>query len=74
MGLRQAEPERSAGAARPGDAWSFDIFTAVARALRKRRPGSPTADLDVTRLVAVGESQSAYTLTTYLNGVQPMRA
>jgi hypothetical protein len=35
-------------------------------------PHGPTADVPVQRLVAVGESQSAYALTTYLNGVQPI--
>ena len=32
----------------------------------------PLADLDVTCRLAVGESQSAYALTTYANGVQPL--
>jgi hypothetical protein len=70
-GLRQVDPERYGDLHHPGDAWSYDLFTSVARALRNGAPGSPLADVEVTRLVAVGESQSAYTLTTYLNGVQP---
>ena len=32
----------------------------------------PLNDLDVTCRLAVGESQSAYALTTYANGVQPL--
>jgi hypothetical protein len=70
-GLRQVDPERYGDLHHPGDAWSYDLFTSVARALRYGGPTSPLADLQVTRLIAVGESQSAYTLTTYLNGVQP---
>ena len=70
-GVRQVDPARYAQLHHPGDAWSYDIFTAVARSLRDGAPGGPTEDVAVTRLIAVGESQSAYTLTTYLNGVQP---
>ena len=71
-GLRQVDPERYGHLHHPGDAWSYDVFTSVARALRDGAAGSPLAELRPTRLVAVGESQSAYTLTTYLNGVQPL--
>jgi hypothetical protein len=72
QGLRQVDPVRYGDLHHPGDAWSYDMFTALARALRTSRGAGPTADLDVRRLIAVGESQSAYTLTTYLNGVQPL--
>ena len=72
QGLRQADPERYGSLHHPGDAHSYDLFTAVARALRTPQPDSPTADLDVSHVLAVGESQSAYTLTTYVNGVQPV--
>lgn len=73
-GLRQVDPQRYGQLHHPGDAWSYDIFTSVARALSDGGPTSPLADLQLTRLIAVGESQSAYTLTTYLNGVQPDEA
>ncbi len=78
QGLRQLDPDRYGDLHHPGDAWSYDIFTAVARALRQGGPDSPTAEMSPTagigveRLIAVGESQSAYTLTTYLDGVQPI--
>ena len=70
-GLRQVDPDRYGGLHHPGDAWSYDIFTAVARAVRSAAPHGPTAGIEVTRLIAVGESQSAYALTTYLDGVHP---
>jgi hypothetical protein len=34
--------------------------------------GTPLGDLDVQRIIAVGESQSAFRLTTYVDGVQPL--
>lgn len=72
QGIRQADPERYGTRRHPGDAHAFDLFTAIARALRAHHPDGPTADLDVTRVLAVGESQSAYALTTYVNGVHPL--
>ena len=54
--LRRHEP--------PGDAYCYDIFGAIAAALRG--PGGPLADLRVERVLAVGESQSSMALTTYV--------
>jgi hypothetical protein len=68
-GLRQQDPDRYGDLHHPGDAWSFDIFTAVARALRD--PAGPAGG-GVQRVIATGESQSAYMLTTYVNGVLPV--
>jgi hypothetical protein len=52
----------------PGDAWSFDIFSQVGALLRS----SSAAALGVTgveRLIALGESQSAFFLVTYINAI-----
>jgi len=56
---------RHTALAHPGDAYCFGIFTTVVSALT----AGPLHDLDVTCRLAVGESQSAYALTTYANGV-----
>lgn len=61
-GLRALDPERYGDLAHPGDAWCFDIYTQVARGL--------AADLGATCVLAIGESQSAYALTSYLDLVQ----
>jgi hypothetical protein len=63
QGLRALDPERYGALRHPGDAYCFDLFTQVARGL--------AADLGATCVLAVGESQSAYALTTYANVVQP---
>jgi hypothetical protein len=60
--------ERYAALAHPGDAYCFGIFTTVVSALAD----GPLHDLDVTCRLAVGESQSAYALTTYANGIHPL--
>jgi hypothetical protein len=70
MPLKRADPERYAGLVHPGDAFAYDIFAAVGRALRER--GGPLADLPVERVIALGESQSAGFLVTYVNALDPV--
>ena len=69
QGLKAIDPPRYGSLEQPGDGFSFDIYTQVARAVRsgagmdRRRP---------KRVIAAGESQSAFALVTYYNGVQPL--
>lgn len=69
-GLKALDPARYGSLQHPGDGYSFDIFTQVARALGEG--GAAMGDMLSARLLAVGESQSALALTTYYNGVQPL--
>lgn len=69
-GLKARDPERYGALAHPGDAYCYGIFTAVTEALAS--PGQPLDGFDVTSRIAVGESQSAFALTTYVNAVQPL--
>lgn len=68
-GLRGQDPARYGDLDHPGDAYAYDLFAQVARAVRD---GDPLAGSAVERVLAVGESQSAFALTTYLNGVHPL--
>ncbi len=70
LGLKGIDPARYASLVHPGDGYSFDIFTQVARALR--RGGTVLGGIRPRLLIAAGESQSAMALTTYYNGVQPL--
>lgn len=71
VGLRDADPVRYAHLDHPGDAHCYDIYTQCAAAIVA--PGNPVlGDLEPRCLIAAGESQSAYALTTYVNGVQPL--
>ena len=70
QGLKRLDAERYGTLLHPGDGFSFDIYTQVARALR--RGGAAIGFLEPERVIAVGESQSAIALVTYYNGVQPM--
>ncbi len=73
VGIKHQDPARYGKLHHPGDAYSYDIYTQVARALRANSgPVKPLGDLKPTTLLAMGESQSAYALTTYYDGVQPL--
>jgi hypothetical protein len=69
-GLKAIDPARYGSLAHPGDGYSFDIFTQVARAVLKG--GALLRGAAASRILAAGESQSAFALTTYYNGVQPL--
>ena len=68
-GLKAIDPARYGSLEHPGDGFSFDIFTQVARAVRG---GAGMGGLQPKRVIAAGESQSAFALVTYYNGVQPL--
>ncbi|MDZ7675450.1 MAG: alpha/beta hydrolase domain-containing protein [Acidimicrobiales bacterium] len=69
-GLKGIDPDRYGSLEHPGDAFSFDMYSQIARAVRA---GIPALDgLDPKEVIAVGESQSAAALVTYINGFQPM--
>lgn len=69
-GLVVLDPERYGWLEHPGDGYSFDIFTQVARAVREGGPAMGGTEPEI--VLAAGESQSAIALTTYYNGVQPL--
>jgi hypothetical protein len=71
-GLKKIDPARYGTLHHPGDAFSYDIFTQVARALRTPGGSSALGGLTPERIIGVGESQSAFTMTTYVDGVQPL--
>jgi hypothetical protein len=68
-GLKAIDPARYGTLEHPGDGFSFDIFTQVARALRTDAGLSRSRP---QRVIAAGESQSAFALVTYFKGVQPL--
>ena len=55
----------------PGDRFSYDIFTQAGAAARAAT-GTILEGLAVERVIAVGESQSAFRLTTYANDIDPV--
>lgn len=62
---------RYAALSHPGDSFSYDIFSQAGRAVRDHA-GVLLDGLKPERVLAVGESQSAARLTTYINAVHPL--
>jgi hypothetical protein len=70
--LKAAEPERYASLAHPGDSFSYDIFSQVARALREPGEFDMLQSLEPRQFLAVGQSQAATRLLTYVNAIHPV--
>jgi Alpha/beta hydrolase domain len=70
-GLVGTEPARYASLHHPGDQYSYDIFAQIGRALRTDQNPAVLGDLQAKRILAVGESQSAFFLTTFTDAIQP---
>lgn len=70
-GLRHVDPDRYGTLTHPGDAYSFDILNQVGRAVTGQ-PAALLGDLAPTQVIAMGESQSAMFMTTYVNAIHPL--
>jgi hypothetical protein len=71
MSLKSQAPERYAALSHPGDSFSYDIFSQVGRLVRGADDGV-LGELGPKHVVALGESQSALFMTTYVNAVDPV--
>jgi len=71
-GLKATDPARYDALTHPGDLYSFDIFSQAGVAAAGDAKGvKPLGNLSPKHLIAIGKSQSAFRLVTYVNGVQP---
>lgn len=68
--LKVGDPGRYSSLVHPGDSYSYDMFTQAGRVVVDDAsvlfPG-----LDIERVLATGESQSASRMVTYINAVHP---
>jgi Alpha/beta hydrolase domain len=71
-GLRGDNPDRYGTLEHPGDRYSFDLFRQLGAAVKEAGPDTEAllGGLRPARVLAIGESQSAIYLTTYINAVQ----
>jgi hypothetical protein len=72
MSLKTLDPERYSNLSHPGDAFAYDIFSQVGRVVRQAGGNAVLGELNPEFALAVGESQSAVFLTTYINAVDPL--
>jgi hypothetical protein len=66
--LKRVDAARYGSLAHPGDAFAFDVFSQAGRAVRD---GPLLGGVAPRRVLAIGESQSAVFLVTYVNQVDP---
>ncbi len=64
-------PARYGSLSHPGDSYSYDIFSQAGQAIR-HDSAQVLEGLKPQHVIAVGESQSAFRLVTYIDGVQPL--
>ena len=69
--LKIADPARYGSLNHPGDNYSYDIFS-QAGATVWRQAATILGGLEPVQVIAAGESQSAFRMTTYLNAVAPL--
>jgi hypothetical protein len=72
LSLKTIDPVRYGSLNHPGDSFSYDIFSQVAQAVIMPSGIDPLDGLRPERVIAVGESQSAFRLVTYINAVHPL--
>ncbi len=70
--LQEWDPDRYGSLSHPGDDFSYDIFAQVAQLLRHPGALDPIAGLTPARVIAVGESQSAARMFTFVAAVHPL--
>ena len=70
--LKTVDPARYGSLRHPGDSFSYDIFSQAGEAIRHPSGPSPLGDLRVKRVIAAGESQSAFRMVTYINAIHPL--
>jgi hypothetical protein len=71
LALQPADPARYGELSHPGDEFSYDMFSQVGAAVRTQ-PAALLGDLEPEHVLAIGESQSAFRLTTYVNAIAPL--
>jgi hypothetical protein len=70
--LKTINPARYGSLVHPGDSFSYDMFSQAGEAIRNPADVRPLGDLQVKKVIAVGDSQSAFRLVTYVNGIHPL--
>lgn len=71
LALKNADPERYASLKHPGDDYSYDIYSQAGAAVWFQND-KVLGGLVPERVISIGESQSAFRLSTYVNAVAPL--
>jgi len=72
-GLKGSDPDRYGSLVHPGDQYSLDIFAQLGLALQNGKTAARVlGGLHPAHIVATGESQSAFYLTSFADALQPL--
>jgi Alpha/beta hydrolase domain len=69
--LTKLDPARYGRLMHPGDAYAFDIFSQAGKAIRAGGGAKVLGPLKASHVIAIGESQSAAFMTTYVDAIHP---
>ncbi len=72
VSLKSQDPTRYAALHHPGDAFSYDIFSQIGGLIKSAEHDGVLHGLGAQHVVALGESQSAMFLTTYINAIDSL--
>jgi Alpha/beta hydrolase domain len=72
MSLKSQNPTRYASLSHPGDSFAYDIFSQAGQLVRDTAANGLLRGLHPEHVVALGESQSAMFMTSYVNAVDPV--
>jgi hypothetical protein len=72
LSLKAVNPARYGSLSHPGDSFSYDMFSQVGESIRNPSGLALLGPLRARRVIAIGESQSAGRLVTYVNAVHPL--
>ena len=70
--LKTVNPARYGSLSHPGDSFSYDIFSQTGAAVRRASSPSVVGGFRVERVLASGDSQSAFRLVTYIDAVHSL--
>jgi hypothetical protein len=71
LALKNADPVRYASLSHPGDAYSYDMYSQTGAGVWFQGD-QILGGLHPERVIAIGESQSAFRLTSYVDGIAPL--
>jgi hypothetical protein len=68
--LKEVDAARYGTLSHPGDSFSYDMYSQAGQAVRSA--SGPLKDFKVKKVIAIGESQSAFRMVNYVNGIHPI--
>ena len=71
LDLKHVDPERYGTLEHPGDSYSYDMYRQAGEAVRGDAD-QLLGGLKPKHVIAAGESQSAFRMTTYINAIEPL--